>query len=153
MKSLLLPASCGQTPLSLAPSMFSSTHSGFQSDNFTLAILLVQLPDEVRFYLRVESCVNFDLLSCRPQRSAASIGSSVTSRAPQPTLWLVDDCERRMFTKRTLCRCHPQLLMKFHKQQEEIRRLRELLNQRDVRVTQLELEIKNLKNSQTLSSL
>lgn len=43
--------------------------------------------------------------------------------------------------------------MKFHKQQEEIRRLRELLNQRDVRVTQLELEIKNLKNSQTLSSL
>lgn len=43
--------------------------------------------------------------------------------------------------------------MRFHKQQEEIRRLRELLNQRDVRVKQLELEIKNLKNSQSLSSL
>lgn len=37
--------------------------------------------------------------------------------------------------------------MKFHKQQEEIRRLRELLNQRDVHIRQLELEIKNLKNS------
>lgn len=40
-----------------------------------------------------------------------------------------------------------QLLMKFHKQQEEIRRLRELLNQRDVHIRQLELEIKNMKNS------
>ncbi|XP_033986038.1 coronin-2A isoform X1 [Trematomus bernacchii] len=41
-----------------------------------------------------------------------------------------------------------ELRLKFHKQQEEIRRLRELLNQRDVHVTQLELEIKNMKNSQ-----
>ncbi|XP_010773792.1 coronin-2A [Notothenia coriiceps] len=41
-----------------------------------------------------------------------------------------------------------ELRLKFHKQQEEIRRLRELLNQRDVRVTQLELEMKNMKNSQ-----
>ncbi|XP_026878558.2 coronin-2A isoform X2 [Electrophorus electricus] len=32
----------------------------------------------------------------------------------------------------------------FYKQQEEIRRLRELLNQRDVRIKQLELEIKNI---------
>lgn len=40
-----------------------------------------------------------------------------------------------------------QLLLKFHKQQEEIRRLRELLNQRDVHIRQLELEIKNMKNS------
>lgn len=47
----------------------------------------------------------------------------------------------------------PQLLMKFHKQQEEIRRLRELLNQRDVHITQLELEIKNIKNSQCQSLL
>ncbi|XP_075888554.1 coronin-2A isoform X1 [Nelusetta ayraudi] len=56
----------------------------------------------------------------------------------------------------TLCsppRTENELLMKFHKQQEEIRRLRELLNQRDVRVKQLELEIKNLKNSQSLGSL
>ncbi|CAG01931.1 unnamed protein product, partial [Tetraodon nigroviridis] len=45
-----------------------------------------------------------------------------------------------------LCLCL-QLLMKFHKQQEEIRRLRELLNQRDVHIRQLELEIKNMKNS------
>lgn len=44
-------------------------------------------------------------------------------------------------------RLRPQLLMKFHKQQEEIRRLRELLNQRDVHIRQLELEIKNMKNS------
>ncbi|CAG5928589.1 unnamed protein product [Menidia menidia] len=46
-----------------------------------------------------------------------------------------------------------ELRLKFHKQQEEIRRLRELLNQRDVRVKQLELEIKNIKNSQSQSSL
>ncbi|XP_034087308.1 coronin-2A [Gymnodraco acuticeps] len=45
-------------------------------------------------------------------------------------------------------RTENELRLKFHKQQEEIRRLRELLNQRDVRVTQLELEMKNMKNSQ-----
>ncbi|XP_037327038.1 coronin-2A isoform X1 [Pungitius pungitius] len=45
-------------------------------------------------------------------------------------------------------RTENELRTKFHKQQEEIRRLRELLSQRDVRVKQLELEIKNIKNSQ-----
>ncbi|XP_036789613.1 coronin-2A isoform X2 [Oncorhynchus mykiss] len=40
------------------------------------------------------------------------------------------------------------LRLKFHKQQEEIRRLREMLNQRDVRIKQLELEINNVRNSQ-----
>ncbi|XP_061737013.1 coronin-2A [Nerophis ophidion] len=40
-----------------------------------------------------------------------------------------------------------ELRLKFHKQQDEIRRLRELVNQRDVRIKQLELEIKNVKNS------
>ncbi|TNN89459.1 Coronin-2A [Liparis tanakae] len=49
-------------------------------------------------------------------------------------------------------RTENELRMKFYKQQEEIRRLKELLNQRDVRVKQLELEIKNIKNSQTLQS-
>ncbi|XP_042080991.1 coronin-2A isoform X1 [Haplochromis burtoni] len=56
----------------------------------------------------------------------------------------------------TLCsppRTENELRLKFHKQQEEIRRLRELLNQRDVRIKQLELEIKNIKNSQSQSSL
>ncbi|MEQ2165178.1 hypothetical protein GOODEAATRI_014270 [Goodea atripinnis] len=48
-------------------------------------------------------------------------------------------------------RTENELRLKFLKQQEEIRRLRELLNQRDVRVKQLELEIKNIKNSQTQS--
>ena len=51
-----------------------------------------------------------------------------------------------------VCVFCPQLLLKFHKQQEEIRRLRELVHQRDVRVKQLELEIKNIKNSQAQSS-
>ncbi|XP_056135898.1 coronin-2A [Lampris incognitus] len=46
-----------------------------------------------------------------------------------------------------------ELRLKFHRQQEEIRRLRELLNQRDVHITQLELEIKNIKNSHTHGSL
>ncbi|XP_037546577.1 coronin-2A [Nematolebias whitei] len=50
-------------------------------------------------------------------------------------------------------RTENELRLKFLKQQEEIRRLRELLNQRDVRVKQLELEIKNIKNSQSQNSL
>ncbi|KAG7221826.1 hypothetical protein INR49_017001 [Caranx melampygus] len=50
-------------------------------------------------------------------------------------------------------RTENELRLKFHKQQEEIRRLRELLNQRDVRIKQLELEIKNMKNSQSQGSL
>lgn len=32
----------------------------------------------------------------------------------------------------------------FYRQQEEIRRLRELVNQRDIQIKQLELELKNL---------
>uniref|UniRef100_G1N9Z5 Coronin n=1 Tax=Meleagris gallopavo TaxID=9103 RepID=G1N9Z5_MELGA len=37
-----------------------------------------------------------------------------------------------------------ELLQMFYQQQEEIRRLRELLNQRDVRIKQLELELRNI---------
>ncbi|NXC44123.1 COR2A protein, partial [Penelope pileata] len=37
-----------------------------------------------------------------------------------------------------------ELLQMFYRQQEEIRRLRELVNQRDVRIKQLELELRNL---------
>ncbi|XP_053321754.1 coronin-2A isoform X2 [Spea bombifrons] len=40
-----------------------------------------------------------------------------------------------------------ELLQTFYKQQEEIRKLRELLSQRDVQIRQLELEIKNARNS------
>ncbi|KAL6486820.1 hypothetical protein MHYP_G00034460 [Metynnis hypsauchen] len=43
-----------------------------------------------------------------------------------------------------------ELRQMFYKQQDEIRKLRELLNQRDVRIKQLELEIKNVKNVQSL---
>ncbi|XP_063770740.1 coronin-2A isoform X2 [Pseudophryne corroboree] len=39
-----------------------------------------------------------------------------------------------------------ELLQMFYKQQEEIRRLRDQLNQRDVQICQLELEIKNVRN-------
>lgn len=38
-----------------------------------------------------------------------------------------------------------ELLQMFYRQQEEIRRLRELVNQRDVQVKQLELQIKNIR--------
>ncbi|TRY75937.1 hypothetical protein DNTS_033499, partial [Danionella cerebrum] len=41
-----------------------------------------------------------------------------------------------------------ELRQMFYKQQDEIRRMRELLNQKDVRIKQLELEIKNVRNSQ-----
>lgn len=37
-----------------------------------------------------------------------------------------------------------ELLQMFYRQQEEIRRLRELVNQRDVQIKQLELELRNL---------
>ncbi|XP_058239278.1 coronin-2A isoform X3 [Hemibagrus wyckioides] len=50
----------------------------------------------------------------------------------------------------TLCsppKTENELLQVYYKQQEEIRRLRELLGQRDVRIKQLELEIKNVRNS------
>ncbi|XP_053088847.1 coronin-2A [Pangasianodon hypophthalmus] len=50
----------------------------------------------------------------------------------------------------TLCsppKTENELLQMYYKQQEEIRRLRELLCQRDVRIKQLELEIKNVRNS------
>ncbi|XP_077106957.1 coronin-2A isoform X1 [Ranitomeya variabilis] len=40
-----------------------------------------------------------------------------------------------------------ELLQMFYKQQEEIRRLRDQLNQRDIQIRQLELEIKNVRNS------
>ncbi|XP_036407052.1 coronin-2A-like isoform X2 [Megalops cyprinoides] len=40
-----------------------------------------------------------------------------------------------------------ELLQMFYRQQEEIRRLKDLLSQRDVRIKQLELEIKNVRNS------
>ncbi|XP_068614183.1 coronin-2B-like [Brachionichthys hirsutus] len=56
----------------------------------------------------------------------------------------------------TLCsppKTENELRMTFLKQQDEIRRLRELLNQRDVCIKQLELEIKNIKNSPSQSSL
>lgn len=65
-----------------------------------------------------------------------------------------DDSTRLPLTNgEDLAFCSPpknenELRLKFHKQQEEIRRLRELLNQRDVRIKQLELEIKNTKNTQ-----
>ncbi|XP_073321612.1 coronin-2A isoform X1 [Pagrus major] len=71
----------------------------------------------------------------------------------------VDDRSRTSVSNgEDLALCSPprtenELRLKFHKQQEEIRRLRELVHQRDVRVKQLELEIKNIKNSQAQSSL
>ncbi|XP_053558668.1 coronin-2A isoform X2 [Bombina bombina] len=40
-----------------------------------------------------------------------------------------------------------ELLQMFYKQQEEIRRLRDQLSQRDIQIRQLELEIKNVRNS------
>ncbi|KAL4618176.1 coronin-2A-like [Arapaima gigas] len=40
-----------------------------------------------------------------------------------------------------------ELLRVFYQQQEEIRRLQEQLNQKDVRIKQLELEIRNVRNS------
>lgn len=43
----------------------------------------------------------------------------------------------------SLCSVLSQLLQMFYRQQEEIRRLRELLTQREVQAKQLELEVKN----------
>lgn len=41
----------------------------------------------------------------------------------------------------------PQLLRMFFRQQDEIRRLKEELAQKDIRIRQLQLELKNLRNN------
>lgn len=41
----------------------------------------------------------------------------------------------------------PQLLRMFFRQQDEIRRLKEELTQKDIRLRQLQLELKNLRNN------
>lgn len=46
---------------------------------------------------------------------------------------------------RPLCSVLSQLLQMFYRQQDEIRRLRELVTQREVQAKQLELEIRNLR--------
>ena len=43
--------------------------------------------------------------------------------------------------------CPHQLLRMFFRQQDEIRRLKEELAQKDIRIRQLQLELKNLRNS------
>lgn len=45
------------------------------------------------------------------------------------------------------CLCAIQLLRMFFRQQDEIRRLKDELNQKEVRIRQLQLELKNLRNS------
>lgn len=40
-----------------------------------------------------------------------------------------------------------QLLRMFFRQQDEIRRLKDELSQKDIRIRQLQLELKNLRNS------
>lgn len=47
----------------------------------------------------------------------------------------------------SLCSVLSQLLQVFYRQQEEIRRLQELLTQREVQAKQLELEVKNSRMS------
>lgn len=60
-----------------------------------------------------------------------------------------------MIGSRVLCIFHmhrlssfptPQLLRVFFRQQDELRRLKEELTTKDVRIRQLELELNNLKN-------
>uniref|UniRef100_K7FFG8 Coronin n=1 Tax=Pelodiscus sinensis TaxID=13735 RepID=K7FFG8_PELSI len=63
---------------------------------------------------------------------------------------LQEDRHSRLSNGLDLFECPPpktenELLQMFYRQQEEIRRLRELVNQRDVQITQLELEIKNIR--------
>ncbi|XP_019717652.1 coronin-2A isoform X1 [Hippocampus comes] len=66
---------------------------------------------------------------------------------------VVDDGRTAVSNGQDFLLCSPpktenELRVKFHKQQDEIRRLVELLHQRDVHIKQLELEINNMKNSQ-----
>ncbi|XP_057699407.1 coronin-2A isoform X2 [Corythoichthys intestinalis] len=60
---------------------------------------------------------------------------------------------RRDFSLCSPPKTENELRIKFHKQQDEIRRLLELLQQRDVHIKQLELQINNMKNTQRNSSL
>ncbi|EMP37546.1 Coronin-2A [Chelonia mydas] len=63
---------------------------------------------------------------------------------------LQEDRQMRLSNGFDLFECPPpktenELLQMFYRQQEEIRRLRELVSQRDIQVKQLELEIKNIR--------
>ncbi|KAG7459041.1 hypothetical protein MATL_G00227040 [Megalops atlanticus] len=64
-----------------------------------------------------------------------------------------DKSQAAVSTRQELMMCSPpknenELLQTYYRQQEEIRCLRELLTQRDVQIKHLELEIKNVRNSQ-----
>ncbi|KAG8455018.1 hypothetical protein GDO86_001292 [Hymenochirus boettgeri] len=86
-------------------------------------------------------------------------------KVPAKTLWeieykaeIIRSSDRLQDTKKMLSNgfdlfeCPPpktenELLQMFYKQQEEIRKLRDHINQRDVQIKQLELEIKNIRNT------
>jgi len=49
-------------------------------------------------------------------------------------------------------RCALQLLRMFFRQQEELRRLKDELAQKDIKIRQLELELNNLRNSPNINN-
>ncbi|KAM5194361.1 coronin-2A [Mantella aurantiaca] len=110
-----------------------------------------------------------------PRLPAKEPKKTYEEKAPTKTLWEIEykteiiredrafkrSTERRLESRNSfisngldLFECPPpktenELLQMFYKQQEEIRRLREQLSQRDIQIRQLELEIKNVRNSAT----
>ncbi|XP_033869514.1 coronin-2A-like isoform X1 [Acipenser ruthenus] len=93
--------------------------------------------------------------NCIEQLEVAAIQERLEQKGTKEQKRLEDksrDKTRSAFSNGcNLSECAPpktenELLQMFYQQQEEIRRLRELLGQRDVRVKQLELEIKNIRN-------
>ncbi|KAJ8388250.1 hypothetical protein AAFF_G00135110 [Aldrovandia affinis] len=65
-----------------------------------------------------------------------------------------DKCQTTVSNGCDPLQCSPpktenELVQAFHRQQQEIRSLEEILVQRDLRITQLEFEIRNLRNSHT----
>ncbi|CAI9624407.1 unnamed protein product [Staurois parvus] len=114
-----------------------------------------------------------DVPSEEPRLPAKEPKKIYEEKAPTKTLWEIEykteiiredrakkrGTERRLESRNSfiangldLFECPPpktenELLQMFYKQQEEIRRLREQLTQRDIQIRQLELEIKNVRNS------
>lgn len=57
-----------------------------------------------------------------------------------------------VFIHLCLTLCALQLLRMFFRQQEELRRLKDELAQKDIKIRQLELELNNLRNSPNINN-
>ncbi|XP_066534505.1 coronin-2A isoform X2 [Hoplias malabaricus] len=92
----------------------------------------------------------FDLIQKQPRETPRTPPTHLPiSAAPNDWSSNAISTGQRDLTHPSPPKTENELRQMFFKQQDEIRRLRELLTQRDIRIKQLELEIKNVRNTHT----